>query len=150
AFIFRDSPPAHKPPAPTQLTHRQHQLVAALLQWQIDSVVFRINDAEEPGVAEVLGAAAAEENLAVQEDADVVAVADLEFFHLVAVALDGGARVHHLHPRLRLQALGKVVGKGHPRMRGLEVTIKNNKPGRLRLYIFPGDSGALGARERAL
>ena len=60
------------------------------------------------GIAEALRAAAAVKNLSVQEDADVVAIADLELLHLVAIGVDGGARVEHLHSRLRLEARGEV------------------------------------------
>src|SRR6185369_5012542 len=46
-------------PAAAQLAHREHQLVAPLLQGEVDRVVLRIDDPEEGGVAEVLSAAAA-------------------------------------------------------------------------------------------
>ena len=67
---------ADESPAAAELADGEHELVGALLERKVDGVVLRIDDAEEARIAEVLRAAAAVEDLAVQEHADVVAVAD--------------------------------------------------------------------------
>src|SRR6267154_4701658 len=85
-----------------------------------------------------------------QEHADVVAIADVELYHLVAVGIDAGPRIHDLHPRLGFQALRKIVRKRNPRMRALAITIDDHKAGRLRLHLLPTYGVALGGRERTL
>src|SRR6185369_6436564 len=118
-----------KSPAAAQFADRQHQLVAAFLQRKINRVVFRIDDAQKPGVAKILRAAPAKKNLAVQKHADVVAVAEVELFHLLAIGINRGSRIQDLHSRLRLQAFRKVVSKSDPRMRRRAVSIQNDKSG---------------------
>src|SRR6476660_397975 len=76
---------ADEAPAAAELAEREDELVAALAERQVDGVVLRVDDAEEARVAEALRAAAAPQDPAVQEDADVVAVPDLQLLHLVAV-----------------------------------------------------------------
>src|SRR5689334_16614092 len=101
--------PADVAPAAAELAQREHELVVALLQRQVDRVVLQVDDPEEAGVAEALRAAAAPENLYVQEHADLVAVADVQLLHLVAVGRDRRARVEHLRSGLRLEALREVA-----------------------------------------
>ena len=91
--VFQVHQAANESPSTTELADRQHQFIAALLQGKVDSVVFRVNDAKKPGVAEILSASATIENLAIQEHADVVAVAEVELFHLIAVGIDAGPRI---------------------------------------------------------
>src|SRR5690242_3531543 len=89
---------ADEAPAAAQFADRQHQLIAAFLQRQVDGIILWVHDAQEPGIAEALRAAPAVEDLAVEEDAYVIAVADLELLHLVAVRIDGRPRIDHFHP----------------------------------------------------
>src|ERR1035438_4865997 len=135
--VFHVRQPPNKSPSPANLAHRQHQFIAPLPQWQVDRVVFRVNNAEESRVAEILCASATIENLTIQKHADVVAITDVEFLHLVAVGIDIRPRVHNLHPRLGFEPLRKIVPKRDIQMRGLAVTIEDYKSRRLRLYILP-------------
>src|SRR5882724_3585841 len=107
--------PADEPPPAAELADGERQLVAPLLQWKVDRVVLRIDDAEKPGIAEPLGAPARVENLPVQEDAHVVAVADEELLHLIAVRIDDGSRVDDLHAGLGIEPLREVALERHPR-----------------------------------
>ena len=72
-------------PASTQFTDGQYQFIAALLQRQVDRIIFRVHDAKKAWVAEVLRASSAPQNLVVEEHADIVAVTEGELLHLVAV-----------------------------------------------------------------
>jgi hypothetical protein len=58
--------PADESPSAAKFADCQHQLVAALPQRQIDGVVLRVDDAEEPGIAEILSASPTKEYLAIQ------------------------------------------------------------------------------------
>jgi len=93
-----------------------------------------------------LRAPAAPEDASVQEDADVVAVADLEAFRLIPVGFDRGAGVEHLHPRLRLQTGRKVALERHHRVRRFAVAVENHEPGRLRFHLLPRDAADLVGR----
>lgn len=53
-----------KPHPPAQLADSQCQVIAALLEREIDGIVVRTNDAEEARVAKSLDAAAAEQSFA--------------------------------------------------------------------------------------
>src|SRR4029434_4941113 len=145
--FFRVGEAADKTPAAAQLADGQHQFVASLLQRKVYSVVFRIHDAEETGVAEILRASAAKKNLAVQEDAHVVAVSDVEFFHLVAIRIDRGAGIENLHSRLRVETLGEVGCERDTRVRSLAVAIEDHETGWLRFDVLPLNGGELGGRE---
>ncbi len=114
---------ADEPPASTQLTHCQHQFIAALLERQIHGVVLRIHDAEKCRIAETLGTAAAIENLTIQKHGDFVAVADIEFLYLIAVGLNDGLGIEHLHTRLGFKALGEVSLERDSRVRSLSVSL---------------------------
>ena len=61
-LVFQLRQAANESPSAAEFTDRQHQFIAALLQWKVDGVVFRINNAKDPGVAEILGASATEES----------------------------------------------------------------------------------------
>src|SRR5262249_44353738 len=101
--LFHILQAADESPASAQLTDPQHELVLAFLERQIHGIVLGVDDPEESRIAESLRATAAPQDLAVQEDAHVVAVTDLKLFDLIAIALDGRLRVEQLHTRLRLQ-----------------------------------------------
>ena len=135
-------------PPPSSLTASTSSFFP-FLSGRYTRVVLGVDDPEEPGVAEVLGAAAALQDPAVQEHADLVAVADLELFHLVAVGVDVGPRVQDLRSRLRLEALGEVGRERDPRMRRLAIAVEHDESGRLRLDVLPLHRGALGARADA-
>src|SRR5262249_10495669 len=114
------------PPA-AKFTDCQHQLIAALLQGKVNGVVLGIHDPEEPWIAKTLSAAAAVKDLAIQKNADVIAVADLELLHLFAVGVDGGFRIHKFHARLRIETLRKVCLERDIQMRRLKIAIENDK-----------------------
>src|SRR5215813_12709382 len=135
---------ANESPAAAEFADCQHQFVAALLQGKVDGIVFRVNDPEESGIAKTLGAAATVENFAIQEYAHVVAVTDIELFHLIALGINVGSHIHHLHSRLRFQTLGKVSLKRDPRMWSFAITIEDHKSGWLRLHILPLDCLTFG------
>src|SRR3954451_22104142 len=103
--------PADETPSPSKFTHRQHQLVAALSQWKVHRIVFHVHDAEKSWIAKVLRASSPKKNLPVQEHAHIIAVANIQLLYLVALGMNGGPRVAHFHPWLRLQAFGKVFLK---------------------------------------
>ena len=71
---------AEKAPAAAEFAEGEKEFVVARVEGKVDGVVFRVDDAEEAGVAKTLGPAAAIENFPFEEDGDVVAVADFEFF----------------------------------------------------------------------
>ena len=60
----------------------------------MDGIVFGVDYPEEFRVTEIQGASAAEKTLAIHENADIVAAADIELFRLVAVGVDAGTRKH--------------------------------------------------------
>src|SRR5438270_1253876 len=66
ASLHRIDEPGHEAPSPTQLAHRQHELIRALAQREVHRVILRIHDAEERRIAEILRAAAAIEDPAVE------------------------------------------------------------------------------------
>src|SRR4029077_1394535 len=125
-------------------------LISALFQRKINGVVFRVNDSKKSWVPKTLRASPTIENLAVQEHADVVAIADFQFLHLLVVRLDGGARIEELHAGLGLEAGREVALKGNARMWRLTIPIQNHKSRRLRLHILPLNRVALRTRERTL
>src|ERR1044071_3587618 len=84
---------ADEAPATPELAHGEDQFVGAFAQRQVQRVVLRVDDPEEARIAEVLRAAAAVENAAVQEHAHLVAVAEEQLLHLVAIGLDRPRRV---------------------------------------------------------
>src|SRR5215471_1118238 len=139
---------ANESPPASEFADSQHQFIAAFLQVEIDGVVFRIDYAKKPGIAETLGAAATIKNPAIQKHADVVAVTDVELFHLVSVAVNAGARIYDFHAGLGRQSRGKIALEGHPGMRGLAIPIDDHETRRLGLYVLPGDGAALRFRER--
>src|SRR6185369_3995860 len=146
--MFRVFQPANEAPSAAQLAYSQHQFVAALFQRKVYRVVFRVHDAKETGIAEVLRASAAEENFAIEEQANVVAVAEVELLHLISIGIDVSPRIEDFHPWLWFQPLRKVVRKRHLWVRSLAISIENHKAGRLRLYVLPLDGFTLGGRER--
>src|SRR5262249_25126997 len=135
-------------PSAAELADRQHELVAAFFQGKVDGIIFWVDDAEEAWIAETLGASATVKNPAVKEHADVVAVADFEFFHLLAIGINCGTSIEHLSTRLGIEAFREVPLKRNSRMRRLAVTIENYKTWRLSLYILPLDGSTLRRRER--
>src|SRR6476646_8073859 len=141
---------ADEAPAAAELAERQDELVVALAERQVDGVVLRVDDAEEARVPEALRAAAAPQDPAVQEDADVVAVPDLQLLHLVAVGGNRRPRVDDLHPGLGLEPLREVALKRNLRVRGLEVAIQHDEARRLRLDVAPRDRADLAGVERLL
>src|SRR5206468_1262698 len=95
--------PADESPAATEFTDRQHEFVLPFFQRKIDGVVLRVHNAEEARIAEGLRAASAEEDLAIQEDAYVVTVPELQLLQLIAIGVNDGLRIQHLHSGLRLE-----------------------------------------------
>src|ERR1700740_87334 len=148
--VFRVRKAADEAPAAPELTDRQHQFIAALLQGQIDGVVFRIDDAEEARVAEALRAAATIENLPVEEEADIVAIPDFEFSYLITAGIDRGPGIEDFHAGLRLQARRKVRLKRNARVRRIAIAIEHNEARRFGLHILPLDGGAFRGRKRVL
>jgi len=130
-------------PPPSSLTASISSILT-LFQLKIDGVILRVNDAEEAGIAEALRTAAAIEDLPIQENADLVAVTDLEFLYLVAVGVDVSARVQDVRARLRLQTLRKIALKRDPRVRGIAISLEHDKAWRFGFDILPLDRGALG------
>ena len=98
-----------KPQPPPSSLSASTSSFLPLLQRQVHRVVVRAHDAEERRVAEVLRAPPAVQDLPVQEDAHLVAVAERELLHLGPVGDDRGPRVHDLHPRLRIEPLREVA-----------------------------------------
>jgi hypothetical protein len=95
ANLIRDvGEAAEKAPAAAEFAEGEKEFVVARVEGKVDGVVFRVDDAEEAWVAKTLGAAATIENFAVEEDGDVVAVADFEFFEEVTVAEPGECRAY--------------------------------------------------------
>src|SRR5215831_7877498 len=70
---FRET--ANESPSAAKFADGEHQFIPALLQRQIDHIIFRVNDAEKGGVAKVLRAAATEEDLPVEKNTHSVAIA---------------------------------------------------------------------------
>src|SRR5258708_15262444 len=60
------------------------------------------------GVAETLGASAAEKNRIVQKDAYIIAITHVEFLLLIPIRNYRGARIHHFHSSLRLEPFCEI------------------------------------------
>ena len=58
------------------------------MEGKVDGVVFGVNYAKEPGVAEILGASATEENLTIQKYTDVVAIAEVELISILPLRIE--------------------------------------------------------------
>src|SRR5262249_45105116 len=130
---------ADEAPAAAEFADGEHEFVAALFEGKINGVVFRIDDAEKTRVAKSLRAAPAPKSVAIEKNADVVAVANFQFFHLVAIGFDGGARVKDFHAGLRLKASREVALKCDAGMRSFAITVEDDEAGRFGFDILPLD-----------
>lgn len=77
--------PANESPTAGQLAQGKYEFVSAFSQRQVYGIIFRIHDAKKSGVAEALRASATIEDSIVQENSDVVTIADVELFDPVPV-----------------------------------------------------------------
>src|SRR5262249_15209205 len=140
----------NEPPSTSQLAHREHQLVVAFAERQVDGIVLRGDDAEGTRVAEGLRTSATVEDRAVQEDAHVVAITGQELLPLFAIGVDRRARVEDEHAGLWLETLRKIVLERHPDVRRHAISIEHDEARRLRLDVLPAHRVALGGQERSL
>ena len=134
-------------PPPSSLTASSSSF-APFFSGRVHRVVLGIHNPQEARVAEALRTPAPVENPPVQKDADVVRVPDIELLHLVSIGLDGGARVEHLHARLRLQPGREVRLEGDVKVRGLPVPVECDDARGLPLRRPPSASNP-GPRETA-
>lgn len=70
----------------------------AFLQWQEHGVIFCIYDAQKSRVAEALGTATTVKDLIIQENAYLIAIADIELLDLIEVGDDRGASINKPFP----------------------------------------------------
>src|ERR1043166_2742108 len=86
--IFWIGQAADESPSAAELADGQDQFIAALLQWKKDGIIFCIHDPQKSWVAEILGTAATQQNLAIQKDTYIVAITDIKLLHMVTIRID--------------------------------------------------------------